>query len=224
MKEDTTEYMSLEREYLKTGITYKGNEILHKLADIKNYPYILLLHIGKLFHMNQFEIVFFSHILNEEECSYHSDPSIFHHELPIPELHQLYDQIVKPSRSSEDEEENHEQWSLVEIKKVYVYLLVIGYSVKYYLNESKAYEEEMKRKYPEFFKQVFNSWVDKYSSKVLRTNPRKINEFYIELFQAEENLENIETDCQYRNYNEIVEELIKVTTEVDGEPLEEPAE
>lgn len=63
-----------------------------------------------------------------------------------------------------------------ELRKLFIYLLVIGYSVKYYLNEStKAYEDEMKRKYPDFFTSIFNVWVDKYSNKVLRTNPRKIN-------------------------------------------------
>jgi hypothetical protein len=65
---------------------------------------------------------------------------------------------------------------LKELRKLFIYLLVIGYSVKYYLNEStKAYEDEMKRKYPDFFTSIFNVWVDKYSNKVLRTNPRKIN-------------------------------------------------
>lgn len=61
----------------------------------------------------------------------------------------------------------------------------------------------MKKRYPDFFTSIFNVWVDKYSNKVLRTNPRKINEFYIELFQSEENtaIENTEIDCQYRNYN-----------------------
>lgn len=59
-------------------------------------------------------------------------------------------------------------------------MLVIGYSVKYYLNEStKAYEDYLKQKYTEFFPTIFVVWVDKYSSKVLRTNPRKINEFYM---------------------------------------------
>lgn len=43
------------------------------------------------------------------------------------------------------------------------------------------------------------------------------------LFQVEENRtqDNTEMDCQYRNYNEIVEELIKATTEADANPLEE---
>lgn len=98
----------------------------------------------------------------------------------------------------------NEYWSLSEMKKLYKYLLVIGYSIKYYLNEiTKAYEEYMKKRYPEFFSRIFNAWVDKYSNKVLRTNPRKINLFYMSLFQAEDNpsMDYAEADCQYRNYN-----------------------
>ena len=93
------------------------------------------------------------------------------------------------------------------MKKLYKYLLVIGYSIKYYLNEqTRGYEEEMKIRYPEFFILIFNAWVDKYSNKVLRTNPRKINMFYMQLFSVEDQpqFDNTEADCQYRNYNEIV--------------------
>ena len=59
--------------------------------------------------------------------------------------------------------------------------------------------------------------MNKYSHKVLRTNPKKINVFYTSLFQVEDNpvQDNPDVDCQYRNYNEIVEELIKATTEGD---------
>ena len=42
-----------------------------------------------------------------------------------------------------------EFWTFDEMKKLYKYLLVLGYSIKYYLNEqTKGYEEEMKIRYP----------------------------------------------------------------------------
>ena len=81
---------------------------------------------------------------------------------------------------------NEDYWTLKDMKKFYIYLLVIGYAVKYYLNETtKGYVDEMKRRYPNFFSKVFNEWVDKYSNRVLRTNPRKINIFYNSLFMME---------------------------------------
>lgn len=76
--------------------------------------------------------------------------------------------------------------------------------MKYYLNEStKAYEDEMKKNLPNFFTNIFSIWLDKYSTKVLRTNPRKINQFYTDLFSSEETApgDNADIDCQYRNYN-----------------------
>lgn len=67
---------------------------------------------------------------------------------------------------------------------------------------------------------------------MLATTPRKINAYYFELaaqLEVDEltSTTNNEENCQYRNYNEIVEELIKATTEVedaadfDREPAEE---
>jgi transposase-like protein len=114
-------------------------------------------------------------------------------------------------------------------------LLVLGYAVKYYLNEQmviKPYDEEIKLRHPTFFATIFNRWAKKYGNSVLATTPRKINAYYFELaaqLEVDElnSTANNEENCQYRNYNEIVEELIKATTEVedagdfDKEPPEE---
>lgn len=69
-------YEELDREYNESGFTYKSNEVLHKTAENnpRHYPYELLLYIGKVFHMNQFEIIFFSHILNDVEPCYNNEP------------------------------------------------------------------------------------------------------------------------------------------------------
>lgn len=62
--------------------------------------------------------------------------------------------------------------------------MVIGYAVKYYLNEQskiKPYEQHTKIIIPNFFSHVFNKWAKKYGNKVLNTTPRKINGFYMSL-------------------------------------------
>lgn len=95
--------------------------------------------------------------------------------------------------------------------------------MKYYLNEQiviKPYDEEIKMRHPTFFATIFNRWAKKYGNTVLATTPRRINSYYLGLasqLEIEENLNNNnnEENCQYRNYNEIVEELIKATTEGD---------
>jgi hypothetical protein len=111
--------------------------------------------------------------------------------------------------------------------------LVLGYAVKYYLNEQnviKPYDEEIRLRHPTFFANIFNKWAKKYGNSALATTPRRINSYYLALasqLEVEDNLNHPEENCQYRNYNEIVEELIKATTEgedlndLDKDPLEE---
>lgn len=88
-------------------------------------------------------------------------------------------------------------------------MLVLGYAVKYYLNEQqviKPYDEEIKMRHPTFFASIFNKWAKKYGNSALATTPRRINSYYLALanqLEVEENLNNTNNDdnCQYRNYN-----------------------
>ncbi len=76
-----------------------------------------------------------------------------------------------------------EPFTLPELKNVYIYLITIGYAVKYYLNESSIltpYDEYINANFPHFFKKVFNVWAEKYS-KSLQISPRKINSFYLSI-------------------------------------------
>ena len=87
-------------------------------------------------------------------------------------------------------------------RSLYLYLVVIGYAVKYYLNEGIiVYDLEVKKLVPEF-SVVFQAWASKYSNKVLRTSPKRLNTFYIDLMKSDD-----QEDSNFKNYNEIVEEL-----------------
>jgi hypothetical protein len=79
-------YQELEEEYLESGFTYKSNEILQRTAENnpRHYPYELLLHVVKVFHLNQFEIIFLSHILNDVEPCYNSEPDLFNEDIELP--------------------------------------------------------------------------------------------------------------------------------------------
>lgn len=70
---------------MRSGFTYKSNEILHRMGEShpKSYPYELLLHITRTFHFNQFEIIFFSHILTDVEPCYNSEPELFNEDIEI---------------------------------------------------------------------------------------------------------------------------------------------
>ena len=63
-------------------------------------------------------------------------------------------------------------------------------------------------------------WAKKYGNTVLATTPRKINAYYLGLaaqleLDQQTNPAANEDNCQYRNYNEIVQQLIRATTEND---------
>ena len=63
------------------------------------------------------------------------------------------------------------------------------------------YEQEIKKKVPEFTN-VFQAWAKKYSTRVLRINPKKLNTFYVDLMKSAD-----KDDANFKNYNEIVEDL-----------------
>lgn len=48
---------------------------------MRQYPYELLLYITKVFHLNQFEIIFFSHVLNDVEPCYNTEPELFNEDI-----------------------------------------------------------------------------------------------------------------------------------------------
>ncbi len=52
--QNANQYEQLKAEYATAGITYKSNEILHKVSLIKGYPYPIMLEIANHFHLNQF--------------------------------------------------------------------------------------------------------------------------------------------------------------------------
>lgn len=58
-----------------------------------------MLEIAKQFHMNQFEIIFFCHILNDEENCYDADPSMFDTTMPLPELTRIYNRLSHNGQS-----------------------------------------------------------------------------------------------------------------------------
>lgn len=109
--------------------------------------------------MNQFEIIFFTHILNEKrESGYENDhENIFGLEgVKLPqEVEKMLGEVCDKSKAEAgrgiDEEffgevkpypnESHMEdveesmvFTLEELKKIYLFLMVIGYAIKYYLN------------------------------------------------------------------------------------------
>lgn len=58
-------------------------------------------------------------------------------------------------------------YSIPELKQIHLYLLVLGYAIKFYLNDPmkiKPYEEHLKNLLPNFFPNLFNKWARKYGN------------------------------------------------------------
>lgn len=65
-------------------------------------------------------------------------------------------------------------------KQTHLYLLLAGYSVKVYLNESdKMFEGVLTEMLPNFLS-VFGLWCSKYAKPGLAINPKKLNRLYID--------------------------------------------
>lgn len=95
--------------------TYKSNKIVRELSltnKLYRYPEHLILKVVRLLHLNQFELIFFSQILTEEYPCHETESEIF----------------FKPARRIDDVEFAE--------RTLFLYLVVIGFAVKYYLNES----------------------------------------------------------------------------------------
>lgn len=60
----------------------------------------MVLEIVKRFHMNQFEILFICHILNEEENTYQVDPGMFETSMSVPEVATLFAKMTRNSKES----------------------------------------------------------------------------------------------------------------------------
>lgn len=154
---------------------------LSQTNKLYRYPEHLILRIAKLFHLNQFELIFFSQILTEVEPCHETEADIFYH-------------VARRIQGIEMQE-----------RSLYLYLVVIGFAVKYYLNDNiTVYDQEVNRQITDF-SSVFKAWAKKYSNEVLRTNPKKLNTFYIDLMKSDD-----QDDINFKNYNEIVEDLGKI--------------
>lgn len=65
-----------------------------------------------------------------------------------------------------------------EYKSLVLYLMVISYSVKFYLNEQTTDVLEEANKICPNFKAIFQNWAKKHSDKTKRINPKTLNEVY----------------------------------------------
>ena len=81
---------------------------------MRQYPYELLLYVTKVFHLNQFEIIFFSHVLNDVEPCYNTEPELFNEDIEIHEqVQNILEEVLRQQRSRHTYSSQMEQLNIM---------------------------------------------------------------------------------------------------------------
>jgi hypothetical protein len=96
-------------------------------------------------------------------------------------------------------------------KAITLYLLLCGYTVKYYLNENiDMYTNEMDKVCPDF-RVIFEEWAKQYAMTTLRIHPKNLNKIYRQIGLKAE-LPRIQAD-----YNSLVDQLLQISPSYNPE-------
>lgn len=156
------------------------------------YPILKLLKaVCRRLLINEFESVFFAYVVRANRWNINDDIVRKH-------LSGVRD-IVCYSADDED------------YKGLTLYLLLCGYTVKFYLNEhTDMYTAEMEKACPDF-KQVFEEWAKHYAWTTLRIHPKNLNTIYKQISLKPEP-RNVQAD-----YNCLVDQLLQISPSYNPE-------
>lgn len=112
--------------------------------------------------INEFESIFFAYVVQTNRWNIHDE--IIHREAD-----EVRDIVCYPT---EDED----------YKCIILYLLLCGYTVKYYLNEEPdMFAIESEKVCPEF-RRIFQEWAKQYAQTTLKINPKSLNKVYRQIY------------------------------------------
>lgn len=128
------------------------------------YPIFKVLKaISKIFLLNEIEIIFLAYMIRETDWDIK--------EKLITNNLQLIKDVVCYSNDQP------------EYKSLILYLMIVSYSVKFYLNEeTKEVLEEANKICPNF-KAIFQNWAKKHAALTKRINPKTLNRVYQKLIE-----------------------------------------
>lgn len=93
-----------------------------------------------------------------------------------------------------------------EYKALTLYLLLCGYTAKFYLNEcTEIYAAELEKVCPDF-KAVFSQWVKQEAHTTLKINPKSLNKVYKQIYLANRSQKLSST----LNYNSLVDNVLVI--------------
>jgi hypothetical protein len=118
--------------------------------------------ISKFFLLNEIEVIFLAYVIGETNWD-------------------IRDRIIASNAESIQDIVCYAIDNL-DYKRIILYLMIVAFTVKYYLNQdtSEAMEEAAKR-CPNF-KYIFEMWAKKHSAITTKINPRTLNSVYKHLY------------------------------------------
>lgn len=159
-------------EYSRAYNNYSRNEIKSVIPILKSvarscniafrYPVFKVLKaIAKIFLLNEIEAIFFAYMIRETNWDI-KDRLIT--------LNSEYVRDVVCCATDHPE-----------YKNVILYLMLISYSLKYFLNDQHDHLLEEANRICPGFKAIFENWAKKHSDLTRRINPKTLNKVHIDL-------------------------------------------
>lgn len=156
------------------------------------YPVLKLLKaVSRRLLINEFEAIFFAYVVRVNKWNIHD------------EIIRRYISGVRDIVCYSADDDDY--------KAITLYLLLCGYTVKYYLNENiDMYTAEMERVVPDF-RQVFEEWAKQYAMTTLKIHPKNLNKIYRQICLRPEG-PRIQAD-----YNSLVDQLLQISPSYNPE-------
>lgn len=156
------------------------------------YPVLKLLKaVCRRLLINEFESIFFAYVVRANRWNIND-------EIVKKHLTEVRD-IVCYSTDDDD------------YKGLTLYLLLCGYTVKFYLNEQiDMYTVEMEKACPDF-KTVFEEWAKHYAWTTLRIHPKHLNSIYKQISLR------VEPAAVQADYNCLVDQLLQISPSYNPE-------
>ncbi|CAD8045714.1 unnamed protein product [Paramecium sonneborni] len=202
----------LQKEYDTKCITYTDqyysfliNQMLSRFAALESASqaataqplFKMLRGVTKKFMFNELEVLFFLHIIESQKWRFDDDPLI-----------QNFIQYFK-----QDFLCNSEIYNLEAYKKLLLFLVCCGYTIKCFFNEQNDQDillitEHIQSYCKEDFKKFIENWRQTYMNGALRTAPRIINKLFCKLMKMPR--DGKQQDLQL-DYNALVDSIIQLS-------------
>ncbi|CAD8061357.1 unnamed protein product [Paramecium primaurelia] len=213
------EYDARSIRYANEDYSYLANVLLSRFSQLDaastiatQYPLFKMLRgVTKKFMFNELEIIFFLHTIEEQKWRYD-------------------DQLISDFQAyfKQDFLSNQENQNVEGFKKLLLFLICCGYTIKCFFNDSNDQEiiliTDHIQQYcqKDFKKQLLELWRQKYMNCSLKIVPRVLNKLYNKLMRLpKDGKQELQQD-----YNALVDQIIQISpayNSQDGKQIKQEA-